>query len=852
MPLITGVIVALCGGLYWQTGELRVRQNWIRHSYDVKLQIEELDRTVREAEGIQRAILLTGQSEGELQDGFSSLLISVKDHSRKLEKLVVDNASQTRMVKELSNLLTARTEFLISNAKDLIHVRRSERSERILNGVRAANAVEAQLREIRYSEEVLLYHRTEDARVASSRLLTLAIGGSALGLAVLALAVFQERRNRRIRDRYLSRLAEARDTALDAVHATSTFVATVSHEIRTPMNGVLGAADLLRQDTRLDRRQRELVETIHYSGEALLDLINDILDLSKLQAGKMDFSNEEFSLAHVLEECMALFADSASRKRLELAHRVAPEVPHRFKGDPLRLRQVLLNLVGNAVKFTERGSVVVDVSYRSGEDGRPVLRFRVSDTGPGIAPEEQGRLFLPFAQVNAALSRRHAGTGLGLAISMEIVQRLGGTIGVESKPGAGSVFWFTARLENAGKSEIGNERLCRGGSLILLEGRELTAGTIEQHVLAWGMKVRIVPDLRSLETLPEIADLSVVVIGQVPDASWKELMASISRRRDAQKIPKFLLCPLHEQPQEREFAASGIQACLRFPFRPSDLYNLLADDRHEPSEDAALESALPHARILLVEDNHINQRVFGRQLEMLGMDMIIRGDGMEGVEARIAGGIDLIMMDCQLPTIDGFEATRRIRNWELKTGARRLPIIAVTAHVMSGDAEACFQAGMDDYLPKPFDLVKLRRKLGQWLSHGEAPQAQEAADKESLIVRTLDSQQLGDCLTGNAEIDQELIGSALEELGLRCDEVEKALRQNDDARWRSSAHQAAGTAATMGFVELAEHFRQAEAAAEWSQREKIFSRLGFIAEKTRQALTALGLVESGTLMGMES
>jgi signal transduction histidine kinase len=519
VPLITGIIVALCGGLYWQTGELRGRQNWIQHSYEVKLQIEELDRAMRQAESVQRAILLTGQNEGELQGSFSSLLVSVADHSQKLTDLVSDNVSQSRLTKELSKLLTDRVAILRSNAADLVHSAPSdERSKRILSGVTAANAFEAQLAKIRDSEEVLLNHRTDDARVASARLLTLAIGGSALGLAVLALAVVQERRNRRIRDRYLNRLAEARDTALDAVHATSTFVATVSHEIRTPMNGVLGAADLLRQDSRLDRRQRELVETIHYSGEALLDLINDMLDLSKLQAGKMDFSNEEFSLAHVLEECMALFADSAGRKRLELAHRVDPEVPHRFKGDPLRLRQVLLNLVGNAVKFTERGSVVVDVSYRDGEDGRPVLRFRVSDTGPGIAPEEQERLFLPFGQVNAALSRRHAGTGLGLAISMEIVQRLGGTIGVESKPGSGSVFWFTARLENAAASEIGSERLCRGGSLLLLEGRELTAGTIEQHVLAWGMKVRVVPDLRALEVLPEIADLAAG--GGGPGGRW--------------------------------------------------------------------------------------------------------------------------------------------------------------------------------------------------------------------------------------------------------------------------------------------------------------------------------------------
>lgn len=842
VPLITAIIVALCSLLYWQTDELRERQRWIEHSYEVKLQVEELDRNFRELEGIQRAKLLAGRSGAGLEDRSSVLHVAVEDHTLKLKKLVEDNAAQVLLVTELSRLLDIRMAILNRNSKGLLELEEQERSDRIMSGVLAANAVEAQLEKIRALEQKLLAHRANGAGDVSRRLLMLAFGGSLLAIAVMLLVVYQERRNRQVRERYLSRLAEARDTALDAVQATSTFVATVSHEIRTPMNGVLGAADLLRQDARLDRRQRELVETIHYSGEALLDLINDILDLSKLQAGKMEFTTEEFSLSHVLEESLALFADAAGRKQLELAHRIAPEVPQKLKGDPMRLRQVLLNLVGNAVKFTERGSVEVDVSCRGGDDGRLVLRFRVSDTGPGIPAEEQERLFVPFGQVNATISRKHSGTGLGLAISMEIVQRFGGTIGVESKPGAGATFWFTARFEDGGLMEKGGERLCGGGTLLLLEGRDLTAGSIEQHVLGWGMKVRIVANLKELDTLPELADLAVVLIGRVADASWRELMAKIATRKDARTVPRFLLSAPHEEPLEHEIATSGVHACLRFPFRPSDLYNLLADERAE-SVPRQKEGALPHARILLVEDNQINQRVFSRQLEMLGLDMIVRDDGQKGVEARIAGDIDLILMDCQLPTMDGFEATRRIRSWEMKTGALRVPIIAVTAHVMSGDAEACFQAGMDDYLPKPFDLVKLRRKLGQWLQRESAVVNEGRAWVKPTPPRTVDSQQLGECLIGNEEIDHELIGAALEETGFRYDEMKKAFQEDDDALWKASAHQGVGTAATMGFVELADHFRKAEMEKNRQEREQQLERLGALIGKTRQSLIVLGLLE---------
>ena len=845
VPLITAIIVALCGLLYWQAGQLRKHQKWVDHSYQVRLSIVEVDRSLRGAESIQRAMLLTGGTAPGLQLEFDNSMLAVMKHLRELRKLVADNPSQSRLVQNATESLLARLEMLQRNARDLPSLAESERPSRILEGVDLANQVEANLKRVDQSEEVLLQGRAQAGHLAGIRLLMLATGGSAFGLAVMVLTLVHERRNRRIRDAYQNRLAEARDTALNSVKATSIFVASVSHEIRTPMNGVLGAADLLRQDRRLDRRQRELVDTIRYSGEALLGLINDILDLSKLQAGKMDFSQEDFSLTEVLDESLALFADSAGRKRLELAHRIDPELPDQFHSDPGRLRQVLVNLVGNAVKFTDSGSISVDVRLRARENGHLILRFRVTDTGTGISEEQQKRLFEPFSQVSSDLSRRHGGTGLGLAISREIVERLGGTMGVESSPGAGSTFWFTVRIEPASDQKDRCERLCDGGSLLLIESRKLTATSIEQHVKAWGMKVVTSTNDQTLTQIGKISDLAAVLIGESEGIPWQAVAKAVAQRADAKEKPVFLLCHPHEQPSPHDISEGHIDACLRFPFRPSDLYDLLTREKTEHHEDPAPgELALPKARILLVEDNPINQRIFSRQLEMLGLDFEIRGDGHEGAEARTHGGFDLILMDCQLPTVDGFEATRRIRKWETETEATRLPIIAITAHVMTGDAEACFQAGMDDYLPKPFDLAKLRTKLSGWLhadENGEILAASAPTAKPAPEV--IDTTQMSECLTGEESLDQSLISDALAEIGQRREEMAQAIIDRDDAAWRAAAHRAVGTAAVLGFAELAAGFRTAEHDnGAWGAREATLSSIKAPLERTRAALRMMGLL----------
>ncbi len=842
VPLITSLIVALCGLLYWQAGQLRSHQQWVSHSYQVRLEIEELDRNLREAESIQRAMLLTGSESPVLRENFSKLLGSVRDHHANLKELVADNKNQSALVDTVTPLLFKRLEALDRNSNALRGLSESERSERILAGVADADRIEGILEEIRSMEGGLLAERADAAHAAGTRLLTLATGGSALGVAVMIIAMYQESRNRKQRRQYQERLAEARDTALDSVKATSVFVASVSHEIRTPMNGVLGAADLLRRDDRLDRRQIELIDTIRYSGEALLDLVNDILDLSKLQAGKMEFIREDFSLSEVLDESLALFADAAGRKHLELAHRINSDLPRHLRGDPRRVRQVLINLVGNAVKFTEKGSVSIEVTSRGGQgdDDRPVLLFRITDTGPGMSKEEQQHLFQAFTQVNIKLNRRHSGTGLGLAISREIVERMGGTMGVESVPGQGSTFWFTARFDRAAVEEDQSERLCDGGTLLLIESREITATSVAQHVDAWGMRVTTADDAPTLDGIGTIPNLAAVVIGQPHRQSWEEVAAKIRGRADAAGKPVFLLNHGAEEPSPAALVQAGIGACLRFPFRPSDLYNLLTTDSGPTSaapQDG--EDPLPPARILLVEDNPINQRIFGRQLEVLGMEVEFRGDGGDGVTARQQESFDLILMDCQLPTMDGFEATQKIREWEASTGSPRMPIIAITAHVMIGDAEACYQAGMDDYLPKPFDLTKLKAKLGRWLATRETVIHAPTPAEETMPV--LDEVQLSGCLMGDPALDESLLSDSLEEIQRGLDTMKSAMDTTEDAVWRNAAHRTLGTAAVLGFAELATLLRAAEHDdGDWTKRAAGFPKCQPAVARVRLALGQAG------------
>ena len=815
--LIIALILSLCFLLFRQAGVWQTQQQWVEHSYKVRVEIEALDRSLREAESTQRAMLLFESDDVlDLRSKYEAFRNNLQGNLQRLRLLVADNPSQSERVSDLAVKLATRIDTLERNMTEVRNLDGVDREQRIAVGVAQTEAVDRIVDIIRDDETQLLNRRTEAVRDGTRNLLTIAGFGSAAGVVVLLLTFTLDQRNRRLQRAYQQKLAEARDVALDSVKTTSNFVASVSHEIRTPMNGIMGASDLLRIDPRLGREQLELVDMIRRSSSALLALINDILDLSKLQAGKMDFIRDDFPLTDLLDEVLALFTESAGRKQLELTYRIDAEVPRLVQGDPNRLRQVLVNLVGNAVKFTESGSVVVTVGRVQIDDLRPVLRFRVADTGPGLSEADQARLFQPFSRVNPALSSKHDGTGLGLAISREIVQRMEGSMGVESAPGEGAIFWFTVRLHEAASPHRPSGRLGSGGTVLLVEGRENTATFIGDHLQAWGMKPEIVQDLGALESLPAITDLFAVVIGQPLGASWKDATIMATKRADVGKARIIVMVQPGKVVDPEEHSQLGIYGSLRYPFRPSDLYNQLTEEHREDEQPAEAEVAqivkdLPAARILLVEDNPVNQKIFTRQLNALGMQVDICSDGTEGVEARKANTPAVILMDCQLPVMDGFEATRRIRKWEADQGYPRIPIIAVTAHVMVGDAEQCFQAGMDDYLAKPFDLAKLRQVLGRWLKAkpAAAPAATSTATEEPEPV-PVDFEQLAACLVGDEEADKELLDMALQEAADRITEMRSALAAGDDNTWRRAAHRGRGSSATVGFVALSSAFAASE------------------------------------------